>query len=102
MKQFYTIIFCTIILVACSSQNDKAGTIAKKVPEGYEQIIPRGRIAAINNPQFVSVAEAKIPDDSWVFGITVAGKSRAYSLNILNQHEIVNDKIEDTPFSAVW
>lgn len=71
-------------------------------PKDYQQILPRGRIAAITNPTFVTAKEAEISPDSWVLGVVINGESRAYSLNLLNAHEVVNDQIGDTPFAAVW
>lgn len=72
------------------------------LPDAYRQILPRGRIAAIMNPQFVSAEEADIPDNAWVLGVVIDGQARAYSLNLLNSHEVVNDQVGDTPFAAVW
>jgi hypothetical protein len=56
----------------------------------------------VTDPQYVSAEEAEIADDSYVLGIVVAGKARAYSLNLLNNHEVVNDQIGELPFAAVW
>ena len=72
------------------------------VMKAYQQIIPRGRIAAITEPMYVPAEVAKISDDSWVLGVLIDGEARAYSLNLLNSHEIVNDKIGNTAFAAVW
>jgi len=72
------------------------------VPEGYVQIIPRGGIPAIDAPDYVPAAEAQIRDDAWVLGVVIDGQARAYSLELLNSHEIVNDSIGDTDFAAVW
>ena len=68
----------------------------------YKQILPRGAIAAITNPQYVSASEARIDADSYVLGVVINGQARAYSLNILNHHEVVNDKIGDLAYAAVW
>ena len=68
----------------------------------YKQILPRGAIAAITDPQYVSASEARIDADSYVLGVVIDGQPRAYSLNILNHHEVVNDKIGDVAFAAVW
>ena len=68
----------------------------------YEQILPRGGIAAIVQPHYVSAAEATIKDNSHVLGVVVEGQARAFSLNLLNQHEVVNDKVGDVEFAAVW
>lgn len=72
------------------------------LPSGFEQILPRGRIAAIRNPVFVSAEEAEIADETWVFGVVIDGQARAYSLNLLNHHEVVNDQVRDHSFAAVW
>ena len=72
------------------------------LPPEFRQIIPRGRIASVDVPQLVAVGEAQIPDDAWVLGVAVGGEARAYSLNLLNHHEVVNDRIGERAFAAVW
>lgn len=72
------------------------------LPTGFEQILPKGRIAAIRNPVFVSAEAAEIADETWVFGVVIDGQARAYSLNLLNHHEVVNDQVRDHSFAAVW
>jgi hypothetical protein len=32
----------------------------------------------------------------------IEGEAHAYSLNLLNHHEVVNDRFGDTPVAAVW
>ena len=78
------------------------GIQAQETPEGYEQLLPRGKIAAITQPQYVPASEAQIADDSWILGVVIDGKARAYSLNLLNSHEVVNDSEGDVHFAAVW
>lgn len=71
-------------------------------PDDFEQILPRGRIAAISDPVYVPASEAEIRPRTWVLGVVIGGQPRAYSLNLLNSHEVVNDTIGDTNFAAVW
>ena len=68
----------------------------------YKQILPRGGIPAITNPVYVTAKEASIRDNTWILGVVINGQARAYSLKLLNHHEIVNDHIETTSFAAVW
>ena len=75
---------------------------AQEQPEGYQQILPRGRIAAVNSPRYVAASKAEIRPSSWVLGVVIDGQPRAYSLNLLNAHEVVNDSIGETNFAAVW
>lgn len=74
----------------------------KDLPKEYKQILPRGQIAAITQPKFVPADKAEIADDSWVLGVVIDGQARAYSLNLLNGHEVVNDQIGEQAFAAVW
>jgi len=87
---------------AMTSLTAYAHAAQNETPPGVEQIIPRGRIAAVTEPQFVSADEAAIPDDAWVLGVELEGEARAYSLNLLNAHEVVNDSVGDKDFAAVW
>jgi len=34
--------------------------------------------------------------------VEIDGQARAYSLNLLNRHEVVNDQIGGKSFAAVW
>jgi hypothetical protein len=72
------------------------------LPEAYKQLMPRGGIPSIDAPQFVPAGEAEISDDAWVLGVVVEGQPKAYSLNLLNRHEVVNDRVGETAFAAVW
>lgn len=75
---------------------------AQDKPEGFEQILQRGQIASVDAPVYVTAEEAEIPDDAWVLGAVIEGQALAFSVNLLNSHEVVNDKIGDTAFAAVW
>jgi len=87
---------------ACAAPKDGSPAAAEELPPGVEQILPRGGIPAIFDPAFVSAGEANIPEGAWVLGVEIEGQARAYSLNLLNHHEVVNDKIGERSFAAVW
>jgi len=59
---------------------------------------PRDGIPALNKPKFVTEGQADFlkPEDR-VLGVVVDGIARAYPVAILNWHEIVNDRIGNTP-----
>ncbi len=60
--------------------------------------VPKDGIPAIDDPAFISVAQA-----TWlaplepVVRVTVGESARAYPLQILTWHELVNDTLADTP-----
>jgi hypothetical protein len=70
--------------------------------DNFQQLLLRGQIPAIFEPKYVAANEADIDENSWVFGIVIENQPRAYSLNLLNHHEVVNDKIEESNFAVVW
>jgi hypothetical protein len=100
MNSMIRILSVLSLLGLWSGLDSKA--MAEKLPQGVEQILERGKIAAIFNPQFVAADEAEITDEAWVLGVEIDGQARAYSLNLLNRHEVVNDKIGEKSFAAVW
>lgn len=75
---------------------------AGDVPKGYVQAVPRGAIPSIDEPRFVPASRARIPGDAWVLGVVVGGEARAYSLNLLNHFEIVNDRAGGLAFAVAW
>jgi hypothetical protein len=74
----------------------------------YSEILsggpPKDGIPAIDQPQFITVDEA----DSWleavepVVLVEVGGQARAYPLQILIWHEIINDTIADLPLAVTF
>ena len=90
-----------VLAAALSAACAAAGPPADLPPE-YKQAIPRGRIASVDAPEFVTAKKARIADDAWILGVALDGEARAYSLNLLNSHEIVNDRIGEQTFAAVW
>ena len=95
--------FAGLLLPAPSVAAGEESPLPAPIPvEGFEQLLPRGKIAALVDPDFVPAAEAEIPDDAWVLGFVSGGQAYAYDLNILNSHEVVNHGDEEGRFAAVW
>lgn len=63
----------------------------------------RDGIPPIDNPEFVSVAEADhlSPQDP-VMSFTFNGETRAYPLRVMTFHEIVNDEVGGHPVSVTY
>lgn len=89
-------------LAAGACEAKSGPEIHPDLPPEFRQLLPRGRIASIDEPTFVSAKKADISDDAWILGVEIDGEARAYSLNLLNSHEVVNDEIGGTAFAAVW
>ncbi len=67
-------------------------------------ILGKDGIPAILDPQFVSGAEAaeQMLDSERVLGVSINGDHRAYPLNQLSRHEIVNDEVGGVPVAVTW
>jgi len=90
-----------ILLLSCDVENPIPDPIEN--PEYANWIIPKSEIfrrgfendfiPSIENPQFVPViaAEHMAPEDL-ILGLNIKGDYRAYPINILNYHEVVNDE----------
>lgn len=65
---------------------------------------PKDAIPAINDPQFVSPGEAAnwIKPQEPVISVVVNNEARAYPLQILIWHEMVNDRIGDVPLLVTF
>jgi hypothetical protein len=100
----------TIAAVVDNTNSSAAAAIAKQeksiVP--LDQIVsggpPPDGIPSIDDPQFVSVQEASkfLEDSDLVLGLNINGDIRAYPLQILVWHEIVNDKVDDMPVAVTY
>lgn len=66
------------------------------------RLLPRDAIPAIFEPKFVSASAAKMPPDAEVIGVAFGDDARAYSINLLDGHEIVNDVVGGHKIAATW
>jgi Protein of unknown function (DUF3179) len=115
-----TIINPSTVSIANSSTNPNTNTNSinsAPTPVGEEEensIVPLDQIVSggpppdgipsIDNPKFISVQEAdrNLEDSELVLGLNINGDIRAYPLQILVWHEIVNDKVENTPVAVTY
>jgi hypothetical protein len=74
----------------------------------YDELLsggpPRDGIASIDEPTFVSQDEATgwLADNEPVIALEIDGEARAYPLQILTWHEIVNDSLGGTPVAVTF
>ena len=58
---------------------------------------PRDGIPALDHPTMLAADATNFRDDEWVIGIEWEGEARAYPIQILVWHELVNDTIASRP-----
>ena len=67
-------------------------------------VLGRDGIPAILAPEFIDANAALLdmaPDER-VLGLSLNGDHRAYPLNLLSRHEIVNDTVGGVPVAVTW
>ena len=67
-------------------------------------VIPRDNIPSIDAPKFIAPSEASgwLKDVEPVVALEINGDARAYPLQILTWHEIVNDTIGEAPVAVTF
>ena len=67
-------------------------------------LLPKDAIPAILEPRFVSAQSAgdEINDIEKIIGVSINGEARAYPIDILSRHEIVNDVVGGESIAVTW
>jgi len=77
-------------------------------PNQFSFGIGKDTIRAIDKPDFISIsatdnlASCGIGDDTNVIGYESGGEAKAYPVNIMDGHELVNDVIGGKPLTVGW
>ena len=91
-----TLILTLLLVTALST------TAVDYTDDRIRTLLPFDAIPAITEPQFVSANAAQLDADAPVIGVTFNGESHAYSLYLLNGHEIVNDVVGGQNIATTW
>ena len=67
-------------------------------------LLPKDGIRSIDAPTFLSADEAEdqMADSELVLGLELDGEVRAYPINILSRHEIINDVVAGVPIAITY
>ena len=95
MKNYILTLSLLLFVAFCTTAADYAD-------DAIRTLLPFDAIPAITNPQFVSANAAELDADAPVIGVIFNDESRAYSLYLLNGHEIVNDVVGGQKIATTW
>ena len=70
--------------------------------EYLRKLLDLDDIVPIYEPRFVPVSEASISEKDFVMGLVINGEARAYDINILTLHEMINDTVAGVPILITW
>lgn len=74
----------------------------ESTPDGFRQLLRRDDIRPIYQPTFVSGDEIDWEPETLVVGVALGGEAKAYPVNFMNIHEMINDRIAGTPILVSW
>lgn len=98
MKNYTLILILLLAIVSCASAEDSEDYSE----DAIRTLLPFDAIPAIIDPQFVSAGAARLDPDAPVIGVNFNGESHAYSIYLLNGHEIVNDVVGGMNIATTW
>ena len=68
----------------------------------FVQLLRPDDIPPIYEPAFIPAAEAALPDEALVIGLSIGDDHRAYPAGILFNREMVNDVVDELPVLVSW
>ncbi len=95
------------IITGCDGAAALPETGGGQGPPGADEMVEvlwRDAIPAILQPEFLTFSEAqgKYFDSEPIIGVEIAGEARAYSIDYLNNHEVVNDRLAGREILVTW
>ena len=103
MRQWWLTIRADEVTISYPSvQGDRRGSGTRDLK--IVTVLGRDGIPAILKPDMISADFAALMMDpnERVLGLSINGDHRAYPLNMLSRHEIVNDTVGGKPVAVTW
>ena len=98
MKNYMPILILLLATISCTTAEEQQDYSNDEI----RTLLAYDAIPAITDPQFVPASAAKLDADAPVIGVTLNDESHAYSLYLLNGHEIVNDVVGGMNIATTW
>lgn len=113
LAKLLSTILCLMILTSLPGRADPNPTVWEKWKTDFSKSIidrsevlsggpPKDGIPSIDEPKFVTLAEAELDPREPVIGFSHEGDARAYPLSVLMWHEIANDIVGGHPFAVTY
>lgn len=87
-----------------SSQQRSRKVLGKKYHSSSFRAAPRDAFPVLYNPPMGTVEEGDriLKSGEWVIGIALNGEARAYPVDVMGFHELINDVVGGTPITVCW
>jgi len=76
----------------------------KDFDEHMRQVVPRDAFPVLFDPPMVAAKDVggKLRDEDLVIGIAMKDEAKAYPVQVMGVHELVNDEIGGVPIAVSW
>lgn len=76
-------------------------------PRRFQYGIGKDKIDSVDQPEFAQFSDDRvsargITEETPVLGVEIDGVARAYPVQLMSMHEIVNDEIGGRPYAVLW
>lgn len=94
----------TVIATEAAVEPQETVDVSKYEEYDIITLLPKDAIPAIDDPTFLTAAEAdeEYEPEELVLGVFINDEARAYSVPHLSTHEIVNDTVGGRKISVTW
>lgn len=79
-----------------------ASLAAEEPKPEIHTVLPVDAIPAIFSPRFLDAEDAEVHDETPMIGVSIGNEHHAYSMVLLNAHEIVNDVVGGKAIASTW
>ncbi len=102
-----TVTLFALLVAGGWSPHVEAQAIKAKAPRDFNpRVLMKKHLRPIENAPFILATKVtdQVSDNELVLGVVVAGKSRAYPINMLTgaRREIINDQLGGHAIAATW
>ena len=102
-KQLLILSLIALFAGGCGDDSTAPGQGVIVDDEIYSGGVPRDGIPALNDPVFIEANQATyLSSADLVLGVVIEGEARAYPINIMDYHEIVNDHFQSRPVCVTY
>ena len=101
---FSLFLFIVIPIMLCcgASEFDLSQNIID-IDQFFSGGVKKDDIPAISNPKFISPDQVTfLNNNDLIVGVVIDGQAKAYPINILNWHEVVNDQVGRERVAITW
>ena len=104
----FTTLFGLLSVTLCGSAAYSQARSKKALESEYRsnsfRAVSRDSFPVLHNPSMGTVEDGDrvLQPNEWVIGIALNGEAKAYPVDVMGIHELINDAVGGTPITVCW